>query len=126
MQGLGRLTGMDADRLAGGQQVARQEEAVEQGQKPGVLGHPLEDGPSGDQGVDPFGGVAFEGVPAAVLVRQGVDPLTGLGQVGGRQEVLDEGEAIPGQPSGVPVDVKSGVFHPVRPPRLLRPSCAFS
>ena len=42
MNGLGRLAGIDADRLAGGQQVAGLEEAVEQGEQPGLGGQILE------------------------------------------------------------------------------------
>ena len=55
-----RLAGMDADRLARGEQVAGLQQCIDELEHGRVLGGVLEHGPASDQGIDPLRPLPFE------------------------------------------------------------------
>ncbi len=95
VHGLGRLAGMDADRLARAQQVAGLQQRIDELQHGGVLGGALEYGPAPDKGVDALGPFPFEVVAslnAEIEVRlqccaQGLD-------LGSTQQVPENHETL--------------------------------
>ncbi len=95
VHGLGRLAGVDADRLARGQQVAGLQQRIDKFQHGRVLGGALEYVPAPDEGVDALRPLPLEVVApldAKVEVRlqlhaQGLD-------LGGAQHVPEDDETL--------------------------------
>ena len=106
VQPLGGLAGLDGDGLTGGEQQARQQYPVEDRHQPGVVGEALEHLGAGDQGIDALSGEALEGVAAVMGAEEGFQRLAHLGDGGGVDEILDDGEPLVAHGGEVGFDVK--------------------
>ena len=111
VQTLRGFAGVDLDRLGGGQQIARLQEPVENGQDPRLLRQILEHPGASHQGVDPLCPEALEVVATVVCVLEGRQTRSHGGDHLRAHEVLDHRKALRPDPGRVGLGVKACDRH---------------